>query len=180
MFIFAHFYLNSLPSETAKIPSKASAATYLVLAETKLSQLQTPEKINPSDLKEVVEILDRAADSISSMPKNPAATAEVVEGVAGIKKQVQKLAENKQTAGVEEIKAKTSVLASKVSEKLKENIQDTTAEYVKSLIKMLKTRSLTDEQQELFKKAEADYNNGNYEQALEEILKLTNNNRESQ
>jgi hypothetical protein len=165
--IFAHFYLGS-SEDIAKAPYESQAATYLVLAETRLAQIQ-----NPEDIKAVSEMLGKATDSLSSLPKDPIETAKVVESLAKINKKVEEL-DQENTEGIEELKEKASVLTVKTAEVLEENIKDTTAELVENLIKSLKTKSLTEEQEELFKEIKLDYNNGDYKQSLEKILLLTN------
>jgi len=165
--IFTHIYLG--PSEKiAEAPYKSQASTYLVLAETRLAQVQ-----NLEDMKAVSEILGKATDSLSSLPKDPVETAKVVESLAKINKKVEEL-DNENTEGIEELKEKASVLTVKTTEFLEENIKDTTIELVESFMESLRTSSLTEEQEELFKEIELDYNNENYEQAWEKILILTN------
>ena len=165
--IFTQIYLGS-PENVVEKPYQSEASTYLVLAETRLAQIQ-----NLEDMKAVSEMLGKATDSLSSLPKDPVETAKVVESLAKINKKVKEL-DDKNTEGIEELKKKASVLTVKTTQVLEENIKDTTAELVEGLIKSLSTSSLTEEQEELFREIELDYNNENYEQAWEKILILTN------
>jgi len=169
--VTAHFYLQAVNSNKAAIvPTESTSATYLVLAQTKLNNLEKPE-----DIKEVADILDKATSAMPSTSKDPAETAKIVESVASINKKIGELGANEENAEeMAELKDSASILASKTAEALEENIQNTTKELVKNLIDITESQSLTDEQTELFKEAKADYNNENYNQALEKILMLTN------
>jgi len=163
--IFIQVYLGS-PENIAEVPYQSQASTYLVLAETRLAQIQ-----NLEDMKAVSEMLGKATDSLSSLPKDPVETAKVVESLAKINKKVEEL-DDENTEGIEELKEKASVLTVKTTAVLEGNIKDITIELVESSIKSLRTSSLTEEQEELFKEIELDYNNGDYNQAWEKILEL--------
>jgi hypothetical protein len=163
--IFAHFYLGS-SEDIAKVPYESQAATYLVLAETRLAQVQ-----NLEDMKAVSEMLGKATDSLSSLAKDPVETAKIVKSVTNIKEQIEELDEEN-TEGVGELMENFEILASATSAALEADIKSTTAELVKNLIKSLETSSLTDGQEELFKEIKLDYNNENYKQALEKLLML--------
>jgi len=168
--IFSYSYFNT-PEQGGDItetPYETSAAAYLVLAETKLGQIE-----NSEDIKEVSEMLGKAVDSMASMPKDPVETAKMVASLTNINKKEKELADGN-TEGVEEIQAKTDVLASKIAEILEENIKDIIAELAELGIKDLETRTLTEEQEEMFKEIKFDYEEGNYEQAWEKILELQN------
>jgi hypothetical protein len=173
--IFAHFYLGSpegTPGDTGVAGIQESSATYLVLAETKLEQIEGPE-----DIKEVTEILAKAADTISSEPSDPAERAKIVASVANINKKVQELdLDEEGMKGIENLKDKASTLTAVTAHVLEENIKSITEELVESLIEMLETRTLSEEQEELFKEAKSDYNNQEFGKALEKILLLSDNN----
>jgi hypothetical protein len=70
---------------------------------------------------------------------------------------------------LEEVRAAIIATEEQIDQALRNNIQFTSAELAKSLIQMTKTRSLTEEQEGLLKEAEALYNEGEYQQALEKI-----------
>jgi len=169
--ITAYLYLQTLNgNKVGVIPANDTPATYLVLAQTKLDSLK-----KPADIKEVADMLDKAASAIPSASKDPAETAKIVESVADINKKVGALSANEENVEeMAELKDKASVLSSKTAEALEENIQNTTKELVKNLINITESQTLSDEQAHLFSQAKADYNNGNYSQALEKILMLTN------
>jgi len=168
--ISTHFYFNS-SENIAEIPYENQTASYLVLAETRLAQIQSPE-----DIKAISEMLGKATDSLSSLPKDPAVTAKVVESLANINKKMEEL-DNENTEGIEALKEQAGVLTVKTTAVLEGNIKDTTAELNKLLVENemnnLETiYSLTEEQEELFEEIKLDYKNENYGQAWEKILDL--------
>jgi len=173
--IFSYFYIGSpegVPGGTGVAGIQENSATYLVLAETKLEQIKSPE-----DVKQVTEMLEKAADIISSEAKDPSERAKIVESVTNINRKVQEL--DSDDEGAEEIanlKDKASTLTAVTAHAVEENIGNITEDLVKNLIQMMKTRNLSDEQEELFKEAKLDYNNQEFEKALEKILLLSNSN----
>ncbi len=171
--ITAHFYLQALNGgKVAVIPTENTSATYLVLAQTKLDSLE-----KPGDIKEVTDMLDKAASGMQSASKDPKETAKIVASVADINKKVEALGANQGNAEeIAELKDKASVLSSKTAEAIKENIQNTTKDLVKNLIDAKDSQTLSEEQAELFSQAKTEYKNGNFSAALEKILMLTNTN----
>jgi len=176
--IFAHFYLGSsegMSGDKGIAGIQESSASYLVLAETKLEQLESPE-----DIKEVSDILEKVTDTISSEPKDSIERAKIVVLVANINKKVQELDSDEQgREDIEELKDKASTLTAVTTQVLEEDIESITGELVKNLIKMLGTRTLSEEQKELFKEAKLDYDNQEFGKALEKILLLSNNNEDN-
>lgn len=169
--ITALFYLQTIDNnKTATLPTENTTATYLVLAQTKLDNLQKPE-----DIKEVVSMLEKATNGISSASKNPTETAKIVESMTMINKKVEELSASGENAEqIAELKDKASTLTTKTAETLENNIQDTTKELVKNLIEVTGAKTLTDKQLEIFNQAKIDYNNGNFSAALEKMLTLSN------
>ena len=145
---------------------------YFVLAENKLNTIK-----DSKDVATVVDILSKAGDKIStiSQSKDPVATAKAVKSVAIINRKINNIEkQNTEEVGQEEIqklKESGQALASLTSQILEDKINDTTAE----LIKAYEHASLTPDQRTLFQQAKEDYNNKNFEKALEEILQIQNN-----
>jgi hypothetical protein len=164
--VFTHFYFNSSEKVAETLNNDNYAATYLVLVETKLGQIE-----NSEDIKEVMDILDKAVEAIPSTSKDTEQTAQIVASLASINEKVEGL-DQEDVVAIQELNEKADILAAKTSQKLEENIKNTTAELVENMIKSLETKSLTEEQEGLFKEIKLDYNNKNYEQALEKILDL--------
>jgi len=163
--IFTHIYLGS-SEKIAEAPYESQAATYLVLAEARLAQIE-----NLEDIKAVSEMLGKAADTVSSASKDPVEAAKIVKSVTKIKGQIEGLGEEN-VEGIGELIRNFELLTSVTSVALEDEIDSTTAELVGVLIKGLNTSSLTEEQEELFKEIKLDYNNKNYDQALEKLLML--------
>ncbi len=176
--IFTHFYLAPSGEEIVEVSGEdfaqhqvPSMTDYLILAETKLAELTGPSEINPKEVREVVKILEKATDAVSLVPRDPVETAKVVDRLTSINRKVAELGQGEiKGTGIEELKEKTDVLAVKTTEVIEENIKNTTAELVGTLIKSWRRVSLTEEQEEILEEIKLDYNNGNYEQALERIL----------
>lgn len=180
--IFAHFYFSS-PEDpnretggTEITETQEASAVYLALAETKLKQLESA-----GDIKKVADILEKAADTISFEPKNSAEMAKIVELVTNINKKVQEIdleeeSREQERKEIGDLKAQASVLTSVTAQVLEEDIRNITKELVENLIEMIKTRTLSHEQEELFEQAKTNYNKENYQQALEKILFLTSRN----
>jgi len=142
--------------------AESRATTYLAMAEEKLAQ-----NIDDEGIKEVGDMLDKAVDKLAKSPKNPTESAEIVEHISSINKKVEELE-------IEELKEKTQVLTAVASESIETGIENTTQALVENLIKVLEIQELSEEQAELFTQAKIDYNNKNYNKALETILMLTN------
>jgi hypothetical protein len=170
--VTAHFYLQTVNGNKVAIsPTEDTPATYLVLAQTKLNSLE-----KPGDIKEVADMLEKATNGMPSVSKDPAETAKIVESLAIINKKVQELSASGENAEqVAELKDRASTLTTKTAETLESNIQDTTKGLVKNLIEITETKTLTDEQLEIFGQAKTDYNGGNFSAALEKMLALSEN-----
>ncbi len=111
---------------------------------------------------------------------SPEKTGKIVEEVTRVKQRIKEIEETpviaeESSEELEEIKNKTEVLTAQISQALEQNIRTTTADLAEELLQMLRTRSLTDAQTELFNQAEESYNEGNYAEALEKIFLLTEN-----
>jgi len=147
---------------------------YLALAEESIDNIKEvaaedgQERILAA-MEDTQEILEKAAKALPSKPTSPEETEEIVKKVAQIN---QKAKEIKETLGVD---INPEPLTSKTTEMIKQGIEDTTAKLVEAEIKILEGSILTEEQQKLFEQAKEDYEKGNYQEALEKILQLTNN-----
>ncbi len=143
---------------------------YLVLATTKLNTIE-----DSKDVAAVVSMLDKAGDKISTISKDPTATAEAVKSVAIINKKIENIEKDKNSnvsqEGIKQLKESSQTLTSLTSKVLEDKINSTTAE----LIKTYEDVSLPPEQETLFQQAKEDYNNKNFEKALEEILQIQDN-----
>jgi hypothetical protein len=161
--ITAHFYLQAINSgKTAILPTENTTATYLVLAQTKLNSLEKPE-----DIKEVADMLVKATNGMSLVSKNPTETAKIVESVTIINKKIEELgASGENIDQVAELGAAGEILTTKIGEVLKQNIQDTREVLAKNLIEMIGTKTLTEDQIEIFKQAKADYDNGDFVESV--------------
>ena len=152
-----HLTVQNMNSEIAYKP-----ATYLAMVEEKLNQV-----INTEEIAEISDMLDKATDKLAAATQDPAQTAVIVEHISTINRRVDELE-------IPELQEKTAVLTSIASESIGNEIENTTQALVENLIRMLETRELSDRQTELFTQANIDYNNKNYNKALETILMLTN------
>jgi len=136
-------------------------ATYLAMIEEKLGQT-----IDNEEIVEIGDMLDKAVNKITQTD-NASESAVIVEHISSINKKVEELE-------IPELQEKTQVLTSMASETIENKIENTTQALVENLIKMLQIQELDQDQEELFMQAKTDYNNKNYNKALETILMLTN------
>ena len=149
---------------------------YLTLAEKnidniKMAAAQDNKGKILSMTRNAQKIIEKAANLLPLKPKDPKQAKEIVEKVAKITQKSQAI--NKSLG----IDINTKSLASKTEKMVKNGIKDARAKLVEAEIKSLEGRSLTREQEKLFLQAKNDYNKGNFEQALEKILELTNNSK---
>jgi hypothetical protein len=150
---------------------------YLNLAEAKLDEVKKiaqedqDEKILQT-IQETSVIIKKAAESLPVESKNAAETEKIVKKVASINKKMREVQETLGTkVGEEEVKT----LTEKTAQLLENSIENTTAKLVESLITATERSSLTEAQRELFEEAKIDYQEGRYQEALEKLLELSNN-----
>jgi hypothetical protein len=135
------------------------ATTYLAMIEERLD-----DTMDVQEIKEVGDMIEKAANKVAKAPQRD--TAAVVEQISTINKKIEEL-------NIPELQEKTDVLTSVASDNIEDKIEDTTKALVENLMKILEIRDLSEENQELFTQAKMDYNNKNYNKALETILMLT-------
>ena len=126
---------------------------------TKIAQANQSQKLAPA-ITEYQQTVSKAAESLSKAdPKND--SQNLKELVAEVKK----------------IEEKTFLIKSLGIEGIGENQEwdNALAQIVEREIKDLEETTLTEEQQEALIEIQKDYEAGNYSQALEKILVLTNN-----
>ena len=167
------FAQNSLPGDilySIKKLTEKSQAVFVSKEELPKYNLEIANK-RLDELTEIAQTnqVKKLASAISEFQANMSEAAKSLAKVKGgqdVKKivaQTKKLEENKQK--VEE------VLATKIET---EKFDNALSQLVESEIKDLESRTLTEEQKLLLETAKADFSAGNYSQALEKILILSN------
>lgn len=125
---------------------------------TKIAQANQSQKLGPA-ITEYQQTVSKAAESLSK--------ADPKKGSRDLKEIV---------AEVKKIEEKTNIIKSLGIEGIGENKEwdNALAQIVEREIKGLEETTLTEEQQEALIKIQSDYEAGDYSQALEKILLLTN------
>lgn len=119
----------------------------------KIAQTNDVKKLAPA-ITEFQENVDRA---VKSLVKSKKIDKELVEKTAMIEKTREEV---------------EKVLGTNIGT---EEYENSLAKIVESQLKDLENRSLTEEQKEILEKAKSDFENGDYSQALEKVLILSEN-----
>jgi len=145
---------------------------YLNLAEKNIDSVtQIAKKGTQTELSERLQdttrVIQKAISSLPKKPKSPQQTQEIIEKVTRIN---QKMEQVRAALGEEVAKKETEQLTQKAAQLVREGIKEKT----KDLISVLEKTSLTQEQEKMLDQAKQDYDKGNFEKALELILRLSN------
>lgn len=148
----------------------------LTLAEKRVRELREIAQRNDIDnlapaLKEYQEDLKKAVASLDDGPRNPSQALKIAQKVNQISKETKAVEEALQIAvgseEVAELKSRTMAYLAVGIEETKGEI----AQIVEREIEALRESSLTESQQALLEEAEAAFERGDYETALEKILR---------
>lgn len=142
------------PIEIAETPTKPESTKEIVLALGDLQKEIDQTIISLEEIKEPQRVLE---------------TRNVIVPFVQATKEV--LAQLEKAELEQNVRTDNKVLAVKQSVENLESAQESTiAKLANNLIQFLKTRTLTETQQEVLKQAEQAYNEGNYHQALIDVM----------